>query len=97
MAYRALVDHPGEILCECWKRFLGVVDLLHCYRYCIAPKRILSEAKKALELADMLVDKYGEAMMARWTVVCNLPRAILQKGAQILKRASDYSGQASGK
>ena len=85
MAYRALVDHPGEILCECWKRFLGVVDLLHCYRYCIAPKRVLSEAKRVLELADMLVDKYGESMQCRRTVVEILPRAIVQKGVQIVK------------
>ena len=85
MAYRALVDHPGEILCECWKRFLGVMDLLHCYRYCIAPKRVLYEAKKVLELADMLVDKYGESMQCRRTVIEILPRAIVQKGVQIVK------------
>lgn len=85
MAYRALVGHPGEILCECWKRFLGVVDLLHCYRYCIAPKRVLSEAEKVLELADMLVDQYGEPMRCRRTVIEILPRAIVQKGVQIVK------------
>ena len=85
MAYRALVDHPGEILCECWKRFLGVMDLLHCYRYCIAPKSVISEAKKVLELADMLVDKYGESMRCRRTVVEILPKAIVQKGVQIVK------------
>lgn len=55
------------------------LSLLHC------TKKLSFGGEKSLELADASVDKYGEAMMDRWTVVCTLPRAILQKGVRILK------------
>lgn len=79
------INPPFDCICRSWGWFLKARLFLRHYLYCIAPKSCLSEAKKALELADMLVDKYGEAMMCRWTVVCNLPRAIVHKGVEIFK------------
>lgn len=78
-------DPPFDGISRSWGRFLKARLFLHHYLYCIAPRSCLSEAKKSLELADASVDKYGEAMMDRWKVVCTLPRAILQKGVRILK------------
>jgi len=80
-----IIDPPYDCLSRSWGWFLKARLFLHHYLYCIAPKSCISWAEKSLELADILADKYGEAMMCRWTVVCNLPRAIVHKGVEIFK------------